>query len=61
MATLQTYRPTATHTGFGLSTLFAKIAKWNNRRATIKELNKLSNRELDDIGLSRGDIADITD
>ncbi|QDC10983.1 DUF1127 domain-containing protein [Oceanicola sp. D3] len=35
------------------------IADWNDRRITRKALSKLSNRELDDIGLSRADIADI--
>jgi uncharacterized protein YjiS (DUF1127 family) len=29
---------------------------WNSGRVTRKALSKLSNRELDDIGLCRGDI-----
>lgn len=29
---------------------------WNSARITRKALNRLSNRELDDIGLCRGDI-----
>ena len=29
---------------------------WNSARVTRKALSKLSNRELDDIGLCRGDI-----
>ena len=29
---------------------------WNSARITRKSLNRLSNRELDDIGLCRGDI-----
>lgn len=60
MATLETYRPTAAGTGFGLSVLFTKLVGWNNRRATYNALSKLSDRELDDIGLNRGDIADIS-
>jgi uncharacterized protein YjiS (DUF1127 family) len=32
------------------------IANWNDARVTRKALSKLSNRELDDIGLCRGDI-----
>ncbi len=32
---------------------------WNDARVTRNALGKLSDRELDDIGLSRGDIADI--
>lgn len=32
------------------------FAAWNDARATRKALSKLSDRELDDIGLCRGDI-----
>ena len=32
------------------------LSTWNTRRATRNALHKLSNRELDDIGLCRGDI-----
>jgi uncharacterized protein YjiS (DUF1127 family) len=32
------------------------FAAWNDARVTRKTLNKLSDRELDDIGLCRGDI-----
>lgn len=32
---------------------------WNDARMTRKALGKLSNRELDDIGLCRGDIETI--
>ncbi|MCL4675477.1 MAG: DUF1127 domain-containing protein, partial [Pararhodobacter sp.] len=32
---------------------------WNDRRVTRNELSKLSDRELDDIGLCRGDIQDV--
>lgn len=47
--------------GFRLSlgTIIARIAAWNDRRITRRELMKLSDRELDDIGLIRGDIEDI--
>ncbi|MCC5986764.1 MAG: DUF1127 domain-containing protein [Pararhodobacter sp.] len=47
--------------GFRLSlgTLAARIAAWNDRRITRRELMKLSDRELEDIGLCRGDITDI--
>jgi uncharacterized protein YjiS (DUF1127 family) len=47
-----------THSGaYGFATkLFAAIAAWNDARQTRNELAKLSDRELDDIGLSRGDI-----
>ena len=33
-----------------------KFQTWNSGRATRNALSKLSNRELDDIGLCRGDI-----
>ena len=32
------------------------LQAWNSARITRKSLNRLSNRELDDIGLCRGDI-----
>ncbi len=32
------------------------LTAWNSARITRKSLNRLSNRELDDIGLCRGDI-----
>lgn len=32
------------------------LAAWNNVRATRKALAQLTDRELEDIGLSRGDI-----
>lgn len=42
-----------------LSNLVASIAVWNDARITRKALSKLSDRELDDLGLCRGDIDDI--
>lgn len=46
--------------GFGaanvLSGLVARIAAWSDARVTRKALNALSDRELDDLGLVRGDI-----
>jgi uncharacterized protein YjiS (DUF1127 family) len=35
---------------------FSSFAAWNDARITRKALTKLSDRELDDIGLCRGDI-----
>lgn len=40
----------------GLSNVVGVLATWNDARVTRKALNKLSDRELDDIGLCRGDI-----
>lgn len=39
--------------------LFAAVAAWNDARVTRDALAKLSDRELDDIGLCRGDIENI--
>jgi uncharacterized protein YjiS (DUF1127 family) len=35
---------------------FGTFAAWNDARVTRKALGKLSDRELDDIGLCRGDV-----
>ena len=61
------YAATLTHGGFNLRTRLANLIKRmkeNRARAseynrTYIELQRLSNRELDDIGLCRYDIADI--
>ncbi|SEN12415.1 Uncharacterized conserved protein YjiS, DUF1127 family [Gemmobacter aquatilis] len=36
--------------------IVAAVAEWNDARVTRNTLEKLSDRELDDIGLCRGDI-----
>ena len=41
---------------YGVSRLLAGLANWNDARMTRKALGRLSDRELDDIGLCRGDI-----
>lgn len=48
----------ASHTGLGalVSRVVATLVSWNERRATRNALSQLSDRELDDIGLTRGDI-----
>ena len=38
------------------SETISSFAAWNDARITRKALSKLSDRELDDIGLCRGDI-----
>jgi uncharacterized protein YjiS (DUF1127 family) len=49
--------------GFGatgvLAAIVGKLAAWNDARVTRKGLSALSDRELDDLGLVRGDIDDI--
>lgn len=38
---------------------FSALADWNDARLTRKTLNALSDRELNDIGLVRGDIDEV--
>ncbi len=39
-----------------LGTFAAAFVAWNDARVTRKSLGRLSDRELDDIGLCRGDV-----
>ena len=41
--------------------IFAAISAWNDKRITRKALSSLSDRELEDIGLTRGDIDYVAD
>lgn len=62
MAAIETSRPApfgaiATYrTVNAVSGIFASFKVWNDARITRKALSKLSDRELDDIGLCRGDV-----
>ncbi|WP_136645077.1 DUF1127 domain-containing protein [Tabrizicola sp. YIM 78059] len=62
MAAVETTRPapfgaiTSYRAINALSNVAAALRAWNDARVTRKALNKLSDRELDDIGLCRGDI-----
>jgi uncharacterized protein YjiS (DUF1127 family) len=62
MAAVETTRPapfgaiTTYRTMNAVTNAFGTLAAWNDARVTRKALNKLSDRELDDIGLCRGDI-----
>lgn len=47
--------------GAGLKTLFGRIKTWNERRSTYAELEGLDDRILADIGLSRGEIAQVAE
>ena len=42
--------------GSAVSSVLGAIATWNDARVTRNSLAQLSDRELDDIGLVRGDI-----
>jgi uncharacterized protein YjiS (DUF1127 family) len=39
-----------------LRTISEKLAAWRRYREAVRELSQLSDRELDDIGIRRGDI-----
>jgi uncharacterized protein YjiS (DUF1127 family) len=57
---MSAFEMTKVNTGFSVLNLVngivASIASWNDARVTRNALAKLSDRELEDIGLSRGDI-----
>lgn len=42
--------------GAGLASVWTALADWNDARQTRKALSALSDHELDDIGMTRGDI-----
>jgi uncharacterized protein YjiS (DUF1127 family) len=62
MAAVETTRPapygaiTTYRAINALSNIASMFAAWNDARVTRNALKKLSDRELDDIGLCRGDI-----
>ena len=57
MSTIELNRSVAVGgVGNVVANLFAMLSAWNDTRVTRRELSRLSDRELDDIGLCRGDI-----
>ncbi len=57
MSTMELNRSVAVGgVGNVVSNFFAMLSTWNDARVTRRELSRLSDRELDDIGLCRGDI-----
>lgn len=62
MAVTQTSRNFANGTPFGsrfflnVVNVFSTLVDWNNERVTRATLNRLTDRELDDIGLNRADL-----
>lgn len=58
MASYDNTRAHGAGLGFGaaISALVARFVAWNDARVTRKALDRLSDHELDDIGLTRGDI-----
>ncbi|MCB1398807.1 MAG: DUF1127 domain-containing protein [Rhodobacteraceae bacterium] len=58
MSAYDTNRVLTRHGSSGFVTrMIEAISAWNDARLTTAALSKLSDRELDDIGLCRGDIA----
>ncbi len=55
MSVYESHRAGSHFSGF-FGTLVSTFAAWNDARVTRNALSRLSDRELDDIGLSRGDI-----
>lgn len=45
--------------GAAICTVIGTVASWNDARVTRNALSALSDRELEDIGLSRGEIEQI--
>ena len=66
MPTIQTFRPITfgmhftTRLTAAISAFALSISEWNALRTTRNELEKLSDLQLDDIGLTRGDIDALT-
>jgi uncharacterized protein YjiS (DUF1127 family) len=63
MASFDTTRPVAGQSAGKISgffmNMFSAVAAWNDARITRNSLSKLTARELDDIGLTYGDIEEI--
>lgn len=63
MAVIDTTRSARFHTapaGLTISRFIASFTAWKDARATRKALSVLSDRELEDIGLTRSDIANFS-
>jgi len=63
MASFDTTRPVAGLSAGRITSfvvnMFGAVAAWNDARITRNSLSKLTSRELDDIGLSYGDIDNV--
>lgn len=44
-----------------VASVVAAVRRWNQTRHTIAQLRRLSDRQLDDIGLTRADIEKMSD
>ncbi|UWQ17565.1 DUF1127 domain-containing protein [Jannaschia sp. M317] len=61
MATFDLSRPVQPVFGSSFSNLFGSVLAWYEHRATVRSLQQLSDRELDDVGLTRETIAQFGD
>ena len=50
------FRTATVKNGFSIVSMIASVVSWNDARMTRNSLSELTTRELDDIGLVRGDI-----
>lgn len=58
MATFDAFVPSRTAPATNLfSAILGSVVAWNDRRVTVRMLHGLTDRELSDIGLERGDIS----
>jgi len=58
MTTLDTFAPARRAPSFSIfSNILGNVISWNDNRVTVKMLSKLTDRELNDIGLERADIS----
>jgi uncharacterized protein YjiS (DUF1127 family) len=56
MSVYSTNRTVSHRTSGVFGSLFSAVAAWNDARVTRNALSRLTDRELDDIGLTRADI-----
>jgi len=61
MATYDTQLPTLPAGSTLLNDIVARLRSWSERRATASALAELNDRQLDDLGLLRVDVASIAD